>query len=95
MVPAVELIESMELPIEFERPLIGQAAFEQTGENFPDETKAAIDAADATFLAPPAATARQHCFICAGVNKPLPTSGRQFGFRVTNRQWQNPRISTL
>lgn len=50
MVPAVELIESMELPIEFERPLIGQAAFEQTGENFPNETKAAIDAADATFF---------------------------------------------
>ena len=50
MIPSVNLLESMQLPIQFERPLIGEAAQNQTGQAFPDETKAAIDAADCTFF---------------------------------------------
>ena len=50
MIPTTELIESMGLPIEFVRPLIGEAAIVETGESFPDATKAAIDKADATFF---------------------------------------------
>lgn len=50
MRPAVALIDSMSLGIDFERPLVGEAAREQEGSAFPDETRAAIDASDATFF---------------------------------------------
>lgn len=50
MGPSVALLESMDLPIDFERPLIGQAAIDETGSGFPEEAKAAIDASDATFF---------------------------------------------
>lgn len=50
MVPVVQLIEEMNLPIEFTKPLIGQPALEATGEAFPQQTKNAIDAADTTFF---------------------------------------------
>ena len=50
MIPSVKLLESMHLPIEFKRPLIGDAAEKATGKAFPDETKAAIDDSDVTFF---------------------------------------------
>ncbi|MEE9253793.1 MAG: isocitrate/isopropylmalate family dehydrogenase [Pseudomonadales bacterium] len=50
MRPSVELIESMGLAIDFERPPVGEAAREQTGSAFPDETRAAIDASDTTYF---------------------------------------------
>ena len=50
MIPAVALLESMQLPITFERPLIGQAAIDATGVGFPEETKQAIDDSDCTFF---------------------------------------------
>ncbi|HIG40787.1 MAG: isocitrate/isopropylmalate family dehydrogenase [bacterium] len=50
MIPSVDLLQAMQLPIEFERPLIGEAAQTQTGQAFPDETKAAIDACDCTWF---------------------------------------------
>ncbi|HKI73709.1 MAG TPA: isocitrate/isopropylmalate family dehydrogenase [Pseudomonadales bacterium] len=50
MIPCVEIVESMGLPIIFERPLIGTAAKAQSGTFFPDETRDAIDQADATWF---------------------------------------------
>ena len=50
MIPVVEILEGMGLPICFEYPLIGQEAIGAVGENFPDSTRASIDAADATFF---------------------------------------------
>ena len=50
MIPTVELLQKLELPIDFEFPLIGEAAEKEFGKAFPDETIASIDAADATFF---------------------------------------------
>ena len=50
MIPAVEILEEMGLPLSFEYPLIGQDAIDSLGENFPDSTRVAIDSADATFF---------------------------------------------
>ena len=50
MIPVVEILEGMGLPISYEYPLIGQDAIDSVGENFPDSTRASIDAADATFF---------------------------------------------
>lgn len=50
MVPSVELLESLRLPISFDRPPIGQAARDATGSFFPDETRKAIDDSDATLF---------------------------------------------
>ena len=50
MIPVVELLESMDLPIEFERPIIGAAAIEAHGTGFPDETRQSIDHSDATLF---------------------------------------------
>ena len=50
MIPTVEILEEMELPIIFEHPMIGKDALEALGENFPDSTRASIDTADATFF---------------------------------------------
>lgn len=50
MRPSVALVEALGLPITFERPLIGDAAKAIHGTPFPDEAKAMIDAADATFF---------------------------------------------
>ncbi len=50
MVPAVALIEDMQLGIEFIEPVIGKAAQAETGSFFPAEAKAQVDAADATFF---------------------------------------------
>ena len=43
MIPTVEILERMGLPISFEYPLIGQDAIDSVGENFPDSTRVAID----------------------------------------------------
>lgn len=50
MIPVVNMLESMGLPISFERPLIGQEAINKVGTGFPDEAKKAIDNSDATFF---------------------------------------------
>ena len=50
MIPVVEILKGMGLPISYEYPLIGQDAIDSVGENFPDSTRASIDAADATFF---------------------------------------------
>ena len=50
MIPTVEILKRMGLPISFEYPLIGQDAIDSVGENFPDSTRVAIDSADATFF---------------------------------------------
>ena len=50
MLPSLAILESLQLPIEFIKPLIGQEAMEQTGNFFPDVTRDAIDASDATFF---------------------------------------------
>ncbi|TVS14481.1 MAG: isocitrate/isopropylmalate dehydrogenase family protein [Gammaproteobacteria bacterium] len=50
MIPVVAVLESMDLPIRFLRPPIGQAAIKATGSAFPAQTRAAIDDADATFF---------------------------------------------
>ena len=50
MRPSVQLIEALELPITFERPLVGDEAKAKLGTPFPDDAKSMIDAADATFF---------------------------------------------
>jgi len=50
MIPAVELLKSMQLSIHFEYPLVGAEAEKRTGDIFPDETRAAIDTSDTTFF---------------------------------------------
>jgi len=50
MIPVINILESMGLPISFERPVIGQAAIDTVGTGFPDEAKQAIDNSDATFF---------------------------------------------
>jgi isocitrate/isopropylmalate dehydrogenase len=50
MRPTVALLRGMDLNINFVEPLVGQVAKNQTGTLFPDEAKAQIDAADATFF---------------------------------------------
>jgi isocitrate/isopropylmalate dehydrogenase len=50
MRPSVELLERLELPIDWIRPLVGQPALEQTGSPFPEEARAAIDVSDATLF---------------------------------------------
>ena len=50
MAPTVALLRAMDLGIDFIVPLVGKAAKAQTGTLFPDEAKAQIDQADATFF---------------------------------------------
>ena len=50
MRPSVALVEALGLPIEFDRPPVGEAAKALHGSPFPDEARAMIDAADATFF---------------------------------------------
>ncbi|HEX2851106.1 MAG TPA: isocitrate/isopropylmalate family dehydrogenase [Acidimicrobiales bacterium] len=48
--PAVRLVDALGTGIEWVRPPVGAAATESHGSLFPDEARAAIDAADATFF---------------------------------------------
>ena len=50
MIPTVNILEQMGLPITFERPLIGQPALDAGLTGFPDEAREAIDGSDATFF---------------------------------------------
>ena len=50
MAPTVDLLRGMDLGIDFVEPLVGQVAKNASGTLFPDEAKAQIDAADATFF---------------------------------------------
>ena len=62
MDPTLEILRDLNLDLEFIFPLVGAEAIEQTGERFPDESKAQIDAAAPPCLAQRAATARRRCF---------------------------------
>lgn len=48
--PTVALIDRLQLPIEWVRPLVGLPAKEACGDYFPPEARAAIDASDATLF---------------------------------------------
>jgi isocitrate/isopropylmalate dehydrogenase len=50
MKPTVDILESMGLPIIFDRPLIGAPATAALGEAFPESTRQAIDESDCTFF---------------------------------------------
>lgn len=50
MAPTIEIIESMNLGIQFNYPLVGQAAEQAFGTPLPEDTKRAIDDADATLF---------------------------------------------
>jgi isocitrate/isopropylmalate dehydrogenase len=50
MRPAVELIDSMGLDIEWLYPIVGEEAIRASDSPFPDSTRAAIDSADTTFF---------------------------------------------
>ena len=50
MKPTVDLLRSLNLGIDFIEPLVGKAAKDATGTLFPEEAKAQIDKADATFF---------------------------------------------
>lgn len=62
MIPSVAILESMGLPIRFERPLIGTAAKDKVGSLFPDDTRAAIDASDATLFGSTSGASTQALF---------------------------------
>ena len=66
MQPTIDIIEDMQLGIDFHYPAVGADAKSTTGSLFPEQSKQAIDAADATFLVQPAATAQPLYSICAG-----------------------------
>jgi len=48
--PSLEIVESLGLPIEFLRPLVGLEAQEQFGSTFPDEARHIIDKSDAALF---------------------------------------------
>ncbi len=48
--PTLELVDRLGVPIEWEWPLVGAPAKEQTGHLFPPEARAAIDVSDATLF---------------------------------------------
>ena len=50
MDPTLEILRDLNLNLEFIFPLVGAEAIEQTGERFPDDSKAQIDAAAATLF---------------------------------------------
>ncbi|MDP7389825.1 MAG: isocitrate/isopropylmalate family dehydrogenase, partial [Pseudomonadales bacterium] len=50
MEPTIDIVESMNLGLTFNYPLIGAAAEQATGSALPAETKQAIDEADATLF---------------------------------------------
>ena len=50
MHPTIDLLQALALDINFEFPPYGDDAVESIGTGFPDETRAAIDAADATLF---------------------------------------------
>ncbi|MCA9643913.1 MAG: hypothetical protein KC492_24635 [Myxococcales bacterium] len=50
VLPTLALLERLELEIDYELPLYGEQAMASTGSYFPDSTRAAIDAADATLF---------------------------------------------
>ena len=50
MRPTVELLQSLNLGLEFQHPQVGEAALEAHGSPFPDAARATIDAADATLF---------------------------------------------
>lgn len=50
MGPAVDLLRTMALPIDFTFPPVGERAREEFGTTFPDPAREAIDASDATFF---------------------------------------------
>lgn len=50
MRPAVELIDSLGLDIQWLYPAVGEQAIQSSGSAFPDETKAIIDSSDTTFF---------------------------------------------
>jgi isocitrate/isopropylmalate dehydrogenase len=50
MRPSVELIDSLDVDVEWTYPAVGEEAIQSSGHPFPDETKAVIDASDTTFF---------------------------------------------
>jgi isocitrate/isopropylmalate dehydrogenase len=50
MRPTVQILDDMDLGLEWSYPVVGDPALEATGNAFPDEAKALIDVADTTFF---------------------------------------------
>jgi isocitrate/isopropylmalate dehydrogenase len=50
MRPAVELIDSLDVDIQWIYPAVGEEAIQTSGSAFPDETRAVIDSSDTTFF---------------------------------------------
>jgi len=48
--PTIELVQSLELPIDWTYPIVGEPAKAQFGTPFPDEARHMIDQADTTFF---------------------------------------------
>jgi isocitrate/isopropylmalate dehydrogenase len=48
--PSLAMVDRLGVDLEWLHPLVGQAAIDACGSQLPDETRAAIDAADATFF---------------------------------------------
>jgi len=62
MDPTLEILRDLNLDLEFIFPLVGAEAIEQTGERFPDESKAQIDAAAATLFGSTSGNSTQALF---------------------------------
>jgi len=60
--PTLRIVESLNLPIEFIFPLVGEEAIEATGERFPEASKAQIDAASATLFGSTSGNSTQALF---------------------------------
>ena len=62
MDPTLEILRDLNLDLEFIFPLVGAEAIEQTGERFPEESKAQIDAAAATLFGSTSGNSTQALF---------------------------------
>ncbi|GIS20021.1 MAG: hypothetical protein CM15mP120_19370 [Pseudomonadota bacterium] len=95
MEPTIDIVESMNLGLTFNYPLIGAAAEQATGSALPAETKQAIDQADATLFGSTSGNSTSALFYLRWGNKRSPTFVHAFGSRDTPVQWLGLRASTL
>ena len=85
MIPAVALLESMQLPITFERSSAKRRSM-QPALDFLKKLNRPLMIPIVPSSVPPAARIPRRYFICAGASKPTQTSGLANGLRATTRR---------